>query len=301
MEGDAILTPHLKYTKPTVTGELPPVRGGHAAVLADSQLVVFGGHAYLGQGKFEYLNDVWVLDINTLAWQKVHPGGVPPEKRYGHSCQIVGNRMFVFGGRGSGGKLFRDTHFLDLVEWTWVPVNATSNGPIPRLYNSSLVVGRKIVIHGGWNGENKCYGDMWVFDTDTFTWVQPRTGGLEPPKIYGHTMNLTANGHIMMMGGVNISSTGIPEYFNDLRSLNTETMIWERPRHTGTFPSARYAHTMTPLGTDYVLFGGWGYGGMQTREEGNKRAGANSVLVLDSENMKWTEPITENPNPISHL
>jgi len=40
---------------------------------------------------------------------------------------------------------------------------------------------------------------------------------------------------------------------------------------------------------------------MQTREEGNKRAGANSVLVLDSENMKWTEPITENPNPISHL
>ena len=59
---------------------------------------------------------------------------------------------------------------------------------------------------------------------------------------------------------------------------------------------------MTPLGALVMCcFGGWGYGGMQTREEGNKRAGANSVLVLDSENMKWTEPITENPNPISHL
>jgi len=95
-------------------------------VVADLQLVVFGGHAYLGDGKFEYLNDVWVCDITTLSWQKVYVGGTPPAKRYGMSCVIVGSRMFCFGGRGENGVLFRDMYFLDLVEWTWVPVSATS-------------------------------------------------------------------------------------------------------------------------------------------------------------------------------
>ena len=69
------LIPSLKYTKPAVNGDLPPVRGGHGCVLADMQLVIFGGHAYLGKGEFEYLNDVWCLDIQSLTWQKVYPHG----------------------------------------------------------------------------------------------------------------------------------------------------------------------------------------------------------------------------------
>ncbi|GMH54671.1 hypothetical protein TrLO_g10975 [Triparma laevis f. longispina] len=294
------LIPSLKYTRPAVLGDLPPVRGGHGCVLADMQIVVFGGHAYLGKGEFEYLNDVWCLDIQSLTWQKVFPHGQAPEKRYGATCQIVGNRMFVFGGRGANGQLFRDMHFLDLVEWTWVPVNATSSGPSPRFYHASLVVGRKLVIHGGWNGQSKCYNDMWVFDTETFTWVQPRTAGLVPPPVYGHSLNLTSNGHIMAFGGASITADGIPEYYNDLRSLNTETMVWERPRNTGDYPSARYSCSMTPIGNDYVVMGGWGYGGMQSREEGNKKPGANTIAVLDSDNMSWSVPQQLNPNPLVH-
>ena len=87
-----VAPPALKYTKPAVNGDLPPVRGGHGCVLAEMQLVVFGGHAYLGNGEFQYFNDTWVLDIATLTWQKVYPHGEPPEKRYGASCEIVGNR-----------------------------------------------------------------------------------------------------------------------------------------------------------------------------------------------------------------
>ena len=87
---------------------------------------------------------------------------------------------------------------------------------------------------------------------------------------------------------------------NATQLLPLETMIWERPRHEGDFPSARYAHSLTPLGPSYVLFGGWGYGGMQTREEGNKRSGADSVIVLDSERMQWSVPELINPNPMVH-
>lgn len=49
-----------------------------------------------------------------------------------------------------------------------------------RFWQASVLVGHKIVVHGGWNGANQCYDDLWVFDTDSFAWMQPRTGGLPP-------------------------------------------------------------------------------------------------------------------------
>lgn len=58
-------------------------------------------------------------------------GEVPPP-RYGHSAHIVGSRMFIFGGKGADGALFKDVYFLDLLEWIWVPVNTLSQGPAPR-------------------------------------------------------------------------------------------------------------------------------------------------------------------------
>ena len=73
-------------------------------------------------------------------WHSVHCGGELPLARYGHSVALVGNRMFMFGGKGEG-TTFRDVHFLDLIQWTWVPVSSTSAGPSPRLNHASCLVG----------------------------------------------------------------------------------------------------------------------------------------------------------------
>ena len=51
----------LAWQKPSLNGTAPSSRGGHTAVLADTQLVIFGGHRYGGDGVFEYFNDVHVL------------------------------------------------------------------------------------------------------------------------------------------------------------------------------------------------------------------------------------------------
>ena len=45
-----------------------------------------------------------------------------------------------------------------------------------RFFHASDVVGRKIVVHGGWD-ETNTYGDIWIFNTDSFTWMQPKTSG----------------------------------------------------------------------------------------------------------------------------
>lgn len=58
--------------------------------------------------------------------------------------------------------------------------------PLPfRFWQASASVGHKIVIHGGWDGKNRCFGDIWIFDTDRFSWMQPRTGGLPPAPRQG--------------------------------------------------------------------------------------------------------------------
>ena len=90
-------------------GERPLARGGHSAAMAENQIVVFGGSSYSNGGKFSYYNDVHVLDTEARFWYKVVCTGEQPLPRYGHSVELVGSRMFVFGGRGEFGAL-RDTY-----------------------------------------------------------------------------------------------------------------------------------------------------------------------------------------------
>ncbi|CAM9498715.1 unnamed protein product, partial [Phaeothamnion confervicola] len=246
--------------------------------------------------EFAYLNDVWVLDLESNVWHSVLCRGEPPEPRYGHACQLVGSRMFVLGGKGPKGKLYRDVYILDMAGgWTWVLVSATSVGPSPRLGSASVLVGRKIVIHGGWDGHGNCCADLWVFDTDSFAWLKPRTAGFPPGPRYGHTLHLLADGRILLFGGAGVASAAagnddIPVYLNDLRQLDTETMAWSKPRTGGCVPSARFGHTLTAAGAgadsggagggQVVLLGGWGYGGLQGPD--SKRIGAGTAVVLDT-------------------
>jgi host cell factor len=100
--------------------------------------------------------------------------------------------MFLFGGKGPNSIVYKDVFFLDLIEWVWVPVKAISASPLarcreihilpiiiflkkyicmPRFFHAAEVVGRKIVIHGGWDGA-QVFNDTWIFNTDTFVWIQ---------------------------------------------------------------------------------------------------------------------------------
>ena len=46
-------------------------------------------------------------------------------------------------------------------------------------------------------------------------------------------------------------------YLQDIRVLDTETLIWSRLRISGVPPDARYGHTLNISGSDIIMFGGW--------------------------------------------
>jgi len=210
--------------------------------------------------------------------------------------------MFIFGGKGVAGAMYNDVYFLDLVEWIWVPVATLSTGPVPRLFHSSTLVGRKLVIHGGWNGVT-IFNDMWIFNTDSFGWMQPKTSGFAPSPRYGHTLTLSPDGRLFVFGGCSMSAKDpiVPCYNNDIRTLDTDTMIWTRPKTVGNLPTGRFAHSATLLDNNskLVIYGGWGKGGVQTKEIINNPR-AFSVHVLDLTTLTWFIPTWNSKKPLKH-
>lgn len=227
--------------------------------------------------------------------------GEIPAARYGHSACIIGSRMFIFGGKGEKGQTFKDVAFLDLLEWIWIPVSTLSEGPSPRMMHATEVVGRKIVIHGGWDG-SEAFNDLWIFNTDSFAWMQPKTAGFGPTPKFGHTMNLLGDGRLLLFGGCNINKeTGIPKYSNELRQLDTDSMVWTRPRITGAAPTSRYGHIAKLVnGKSLVICGGWGTLGVQTHEEINN-PDAHTFHTLDVTTMSWSPVALAGRKPLRHL
>jgi hypothetical protein len=156
------------------------------------------------------------------------------------------------------------------------------------------------VIQGGWDGED-VFNDIWIFNTDSFVWTQPRTTGFGPTPRYGHTLTLTPDGRLLTIGGCSFEKeTGVPKYNNDVRQLDTESMIWTRPRVNGDIPTGRYGHSSTLLGDGMVfMFGGWGKGGCQSSDLIND-ASAHTSLVLDTKSMCWSVPQKANHKSVKH-
>ena len=70
-------------------------------------------------------------------------------------------------------------------------------------------------------------------------------------------MSLLPDGRILIMGGY-MAGKGVtkPEYYGDVRELDTETMVWSRPRVTGAYPKARTQHAtcMMYVKKNYFFF-----------------------------------------------
>lgn len=174
-----------------------------------------------------------MLEIDSLLWHKIRCTGEIPAPRYGHSSHLLGSRLFIFGGRGPKGAIYKDTFYLDLESWTWIPISTSSNSPTARFFHASEIVGRKIVIHGGWDGSDT-FNDLWIFNTELFSWMQPRTAGFGPSARYGHSLTLSPDGRLFIFGGCSLDKeSSVPKYHRDTFILDTETMIWTRPRVNG--------------------------------------------------------------------
>ena len=109
-----------KWKKYKITeGLQPEPRSGHAGVLHNDVLYIFGGKDV----ENSKLNDLWALDLVTNKWECLNDNCAEnaPVSRSGHSLNVYkDNYLVLFGGIHEITKELNDLYFYDLRKKEWV-------------------------------------------------------------------------------------------------------------------------------------------------------------------------------------
>jgi N-acetylneuraminic acid mutarotase len=91
-------------------GKVPISRGGQSVSLVGSRLIMFGGE----DNKRRLLNDLHILDLETMMWEEVKTGKGGPAPRYDHSAAVYADQYLLIFGGSSHSTCFSDIYLLDL-------------------------------------------------------------------------------------------------------------------------------------------------------------------------------------------
>ncbi|KAG0568578.1 hypothetical protein M758_6G027400 [Ceratodon purpureus] len=196
-------THSLSWTKLEVFGEAPVSRGGQSVTLIGSQLYMFGGE----DSKRRVLNDLNILDLESMTWETVVASGVCPSPRAEHVATAYCDKyIFIFGG-GSHSDCYNDLHVLDLENMEWSAVETQGIVPRPRAGHAGVTVGDSWFIIGG--GDNTgAISETLVLGLTTLSWsVEAVVPGLAAVASEG--LSVVVSGDILLAFG------GYNGYFNN--------------------------------------------------------------------------------------
>ncbi|KAK6933505.1 hypothetical protein RJ641_036399 [Dillenia turbinata] len=225
----------------------PCPRAFHVAVAIDCHMFIFGGRS----------GNIW-------QWSELTSFGDLPSPRDFAAASSIGNRKIVMYGGWDGKKWLSDVYVLDTIslEWTELPVSGTL--PPPRCGHTATMVEKRLLVFGGRGGGGPIMGDLWALkglieeENETPGWTQLKLPGHAPSPRCGHTV--TSAGHYLLLFGGHGTGGWLSRYdiyHNDCIVLDRVSAQWKRLTTSNEPPSARAYHSMTCIGSRYLLFGGF--------------------------------------------
>ncbi|WEW60553.1 Negative regulator of mitotic exit [Emydomyces testavorans] len=241
--------------------EGPGPRVGHASLLVGNAFIVFGGDTKIND--HDTLDDtLYFLNTSSRQWSRAVPPGPRPAGRYGHSLNILGSKIYIFGGQVEG-FFFNDLISFDLNalqnpgnKWEFLVRNSHEGGPPPgkippaRTNHTIITFNDKLYLFGGTNGI-QWFNDVWCYDPTTNLWNQLDYVGFIPPAREGHAAALV--GDVMYVFG---GRTDEGMDLGDLAAFRITTRRWYSFHNMGPGPSPRSGHTMTSFGKQIIVLGG---------------------------------------------
>ncbi|GJN22756.1 hypothetical protein PR202_gb10352 [Eleusine coracana subsp. coracana] len=277
-------------------GDRPTARSGHTAVsIGKSKVVVFGGFAdkrFLSDvSVYDVENRLWYTPECT---GNGSDGQIGPSPRAFHVAVVIDCNMFIFGGR-SGGRRLGDFWMLDTEIWQWSELTGFGDLPSPREFAAASAIGnRKIVMYGGWDGK-KWLSDVYIMDTSeqaasysicighwmyslktaskcghSATMIEKRLlifggrGGAGPIMgdlwaLKGITEEGISYLALLLFGGHGTGGwlSRYDVYYNECIILDRVSVQWKRLPTSNDPPPPRAYHSMTSIGSRFLLFGGF--------------------------------------------
>ncbi|XP_071934831.1 acyl-CoA-binding domain-containing protein 6 isoform X2 [Coffea arabica] len=130
-------------------GKVPVARGGQSVTLVGSKLVMFGGE----DRNRRLLNDVRILDLETMTWSSVETTQTPPAPRFDHAAALHTERYLLISGGCSHSVFFSDLHVLDLETMQWSQPQIHGDLMRPRAGHAGVTLDENWYIVGG--GDNR--------------------------------------------------------------------------------------------------------------------------------------------------
>lgn len=146
-------------------GKPPVSRGGQSVTLVGTSLVIFGGE----DAKRSLLNDLHILDLETMTWDEVDAVGVPPSPRSDHAAAVHAERYLLIFGGGSHAACFNDLHVLDLQTMEWSRPTQQGEIPTPRAGHAGVTIGENWFLVGGGNNKSGV-SETVVLNMSTLVW-----------------------------------------------------------------------------------------------------------------------------------
>jgi len=204
-----------------IRGTAPASRTNHAAAAVGNKMYVFGGNNNNERGVYQVLDDLNVLDVDTMTWSQPATSGAKPSARSGHTLTAIGQNLYLFGGgvwneRDGWVRKHSDVHVLDTKTMHWTQP-ACENNIDNSTFAITFAVGRFLYVFGGGSRPNHCVvNDLNVLDTASFTWVSVEAEGERPqPRDMGTAC--AVGGKVYLVGGY---ASGAVDYFNQLSVKN---------------------------------------------------------------------------------
>jgi hypothetical protein len=147
-----------------------------------------------------------VLRCGGGAWEELHPAGVPPSPRSGHSAvwDERRGRLVCFGGMAAGGNADGALHVYERERNAWASPACVGPAPSPRTHHSAVLLpGRDaMLVFGGCNAAGVFFNDAHVLALDNLTWARVSPLTPPPPPRYHHCCH-GLGGKVMLFGGIN--------------------------------------------------------------------------------------------------
>jgi outer membrane protein assembly factor BamB len=185
----------------SISGPGPSARDGHAAVYdpAGNRMVVFGGR----MSGYDYFNDTWVLDFDTMSWSQLAISGPPARANFEAIYDSSRQRMIIFGGESPGYIYRNDVWALDLTEGAEAWTEIVDSGAIPEGRSSLCLeydsAAQRMILQGGqyYDGSFHHLDDLMALDLNTNVWDEI---GFQGSRIEARRNSASA---LFRIGGMN--------------------------------------------------------------------------------------------------